>query len=157
MPYKNIDDRRRNARERAARKRAVLKSNPVTWLAYRNKQNEYARSARKNNPTLYRAFGKKHGPITRARLVELVLSHYGKQCFCCGETNKKFLTIDHINNDGAKQRRELTGKNSSAGWNFYHWLKTNDFPSGYRTACYNCNCGRWRNGGICPHQISALQ
>jgi hypothetical protein len=33
------------------------------------------------------------------------------------------------------------------------WLKRNNFPSGYRVLCMNCNHGRKRNGGICPHEL----
>jgi hypothetical protein len=32
---------------------------------------------------------------------DLVFAHYGEQCACCGESERLFLTIDHINNDGA--------------------------------------------------------
>jgi hypothetical protein len=28
----------------------------------------------------------------------------------------------------------------------------NNFPRGYRILCYNCNCGRALNNGICPHK-----
>jgi len=34
------------------------------------------------------------------------LAMYGNQCACCGETEKKFLTLDHINNDGTKSEKE---------------------------------------------------
>ena len=38
-----------------------------------------------------------------------VLSHYSPslKCQCCGENHYEFLTIDHINGDGAKHRREI--------------------------------------------------
>jgi hypothetical protein len=28
------------------------------------------------------------------------------------------------------------------------------FPAGFQVLCLNCNHGRFRNGGICPHQRS---
>ncbi len=28
----------------------------------------------------------------------------------------------------------------------------NNFPPGFRVLCYNCNCGRNHNKGICPHK-----
>lgn len=77
---------------------------------------------------------------------ELIVQHYGAKCACCGETERQFLTIDHINNDGAKQRREL-----GPAHKFYCWIIKNNFPSTLRILCFNCNCGRAINGGVCPH------
>lgn len=78
---------------------------------------------------------------------DIVLGHYGRECACCGEQNELFLTIDHINNDGAKMRKE-----HGVSLTLYRWLIKNGFPEGFRTLCYNCNCGRARNGGVCPHE-----
>jgi hypothetical protein len=83
-------------------------------------------------------------------LKTAVLKYYGNSCcFCCGETNPFFLSIDHINNDGAHERRKL--KSNRSGVNFYRWLVMKNFPSGYQVACHNCNLGRHMNGGVCPH------
>ncbi len=76
-----------------------------------------------------------------------VIEHYGGRCACCGETNIKYLTIDHINGDGAEHRRKI---NSKAGSKFYKWLKDNNYPEGFRVLCFNCNCGK-KNYSICPH------
>ncbi|WP_428323676.1 hypothetical protein [Nitrosopumilus sp.] len=79
----------------------------------------------------------------------LVFNHYtnGKnQCQCCGENEFLFLSIDHIDNNGAEHRREI-GK----GYSIYFWLVENDFPEGFQVYCMNCNWGKARNGGICPH------
>jgi hypothetical protein len=76
-----------------------------------------------------------------------VFNHYGGYvCECCGESIKKFLTIDHINNDGKEHRKELGSRI------IYKWLKQNGFPEGFQVLCFNCNCGRQLNGGICPHK-----
>lgn len=88
---------------------------------------------------------------TRARnrrIKEEVLRHYGGRCHCCKESTLMFLTIDHINNDGNKHRKEI----NRTGHGFLKWLRTNDYPGGYRVLCFNCNCGRSANGGICPHK-----
>lgn len=68
-------------------------------------------------------------------------------CNCCGETTTEFLTIDHINNDGAQHRRQLNGKS------MYTWLEKNDYPPGFQVLCMNCNWGK-RTHGICPHQLT---
>jgi hypothetical protein len=69
-------------------------------------------------------------------------------CACCGESNTKFLSIDHINNDGASHRRSLGLKNGSG---LYKWLKKEKYPSGFQILCFNCNLGKQINGGMCPH------
>ena len=69
----------------------------------------------------------------------------GPVCACCGETENKFLTIDHVNGGGNKHRDEIRT-------NIIDWLYRNGFPPGFQILCYNCNIGRERNGGICPHK-----
>ncbi len=65
-----------------------------------------------------------------------VLLHYSQttipQCVWCGERDIDVLCIDHINNDGAIQRKQ-TGKSA------YKWLRKIGFPDGYQTLCANCN------------------
>jgi len=82
-----------------------------------------------------------------------VLSHYSNgamKCQCCGEQNILFLTLDHINNDGAKERKSLGWRGN--GIAFYRLLKKLGFPDGYQVLCMNCNFAKMRTGGICPHK-----
>ena len=73
---------------------------------------------------------------------------YGGACVCCGETTPQFLTLDHPDGGGKEYRRE--NKNGKLAL----WAKKNGYPSSLRLLCWNCNCGRELNGGICPHQQS---
>ena len=87
----------------------------------------------------------------RARIADLrheVLLKIGRICVCCSESNPVFLTVDHIQNDGRRHRAAFSG-NTVALYNSI--LKATDARERFRTLCYNCNCGRHRNGGICPH------
>mgnify|MGYP000712282206 CR=1 FL=1 len=77
-----------------------------------------------------------------------VFSHFGGKCSCCGETEVLFLSIDHVNNDGNVRRQEK----GNSYRRLYSWLIKNNFPAGYQLLCTNCNHGKHRNGGICPHQ-----
>jgi hypothetical protein len=78
---------------------------------------------------------------------QIVIDAYGGKCECCGETTFEFLTIDHINNDGAEHRRRIGGK----GTKIYKYLIEHDFPKdGYRLLCFNCNISRGFYG-YCPH------
>lgn len=89
----------------------------------------------------------------REKARQVIREHYGRICECCGEANDKFLTIDHINNDGSKQRKSFSSEQ-----NFYHHvaqrIKAGNAPTDLRLLCFNCNSGRQLNGGICPHQES---
>lgn len=74
-----------------------------------------------------------------------ILAAYGNKCVCCGEAREEFLTIDHINGDGADERRRITIP-------LYAWIKKQNFPKDkYRLLCWNCNCSIGRYG-YCPHQ-----
>lgn len=90
-----------------------------------------------------------------ATVREQVFAAYGGyQCACCGETERLFLSIDHVANDGGEMRRN--GTHGTSGTAFYQWLKKNNFPDGFQVLCLNCNIGKHRNGGICPHKSSKV-
>jgi hypothetical protein len=81
-----------------------------------------------------------------------VFSHYGSKCACCGEARLEFLSIDHIDGNGAEHRRMI----GSGGRNFYYWLRDNGYPEGYRAMCHNCNFAL-DHYGYCPHNNGLTQ
>jgi hypothetical protein len=81
-------------------------------------------------------------------LREECLKAYGGVCACCGEDHLQFLTIDHIDNDGAAHRKALK---LHTGAQTYGWLKSNNWPEGFQVLCYNCNCAKGAYGQ-CPHE-----
>jgi hypothetical protein len=88
----------------------------------------------------------------RRRIKLEVLRYYGGACACCGEAEIAFLSIDHINGGGSDHRRQITGSRR-AGDSMYRWLRRNGYPQGdYQVLCFNCNQGRFVNGGRCPHE-----
>ncbi len=85
----------------------------------------------------------------RTRWRIKVINHYSKGlnvCSCCGESDVRFLTIDHING-GGRQDKDFNGGN-----NRYRKLISKGYPDGFQVLCFNCNCARAINGGICPHK-----
>lgn len=88
--------------------------------------------------------------ICRAQVFE---AYGGYKCNCCGETEPMFLSIDHIDNNGAEERR--SGLYSGSGYGFYRWLRKSGFPPGYQVLCMNCQVGKHKNGGVCPHHSSS--
>jgi hypothetical protein len=71
---------------------------------------------------------------------------YGGKCACCGEDDIRFLSLDHVNNDGSEHRKTLRDNQILAN------AVANYQPDKYQILCYNCNCGRSSNGGVCPHK-----
>ncbi len=87
----------------------------------------------------------------RNKLKQMAYDRYGGAiCACCGEIEPAFLSIDHINNDGYTHRQ-----NGLGGFSIYDWLKKHNFPDGFQILCMNCNMGKARNNGVCPHKTSA--
>jgi hypothetical protein len=79
------------------------------------------------------------------RLKLEIIAGYGGKCECCGDTNWQFLTVDHINGDGARHRKTERQRN------FYIRLRSEGFPRGeYRLLCMNCNFS-YGMYGSCPH------
>lgn len=66
------------------------------------------------------------------------LTRYGKngQPQCCWEgcevVDIDMLTLDHINNDGCKDRQSRRG-----GHNLYCALRVENYPDGFQTLCAN--------------------
>lgn len=61
----------------------------------------------------------------KKRYIEIkncVIKAYGGQCVCCGTTVKKYLQLDHINNDGEDHRKKL-GNNKYRSGIMYIWAK----------------------------------
>lgn len=85
---------------------------------------------------------------TKWGLFNKILDHYGRRCNCpgCLETNVKFLTIDHVNNNGSEHRKSITGQTLG----IYRDIINRGFPDDFQIMCHNCNWGKARYGK-CPH------
>jgi hypothetical protein len=94
----------------------------------------------------------------RASNKSLVIEAYGAACACCGESEPAFLTIDHVNNDGARHR-EVIGhgvRRIGSGSVMHAWLVENNFPEGFQLLCANCNMAKAALGQ-CPHRVRVAQ
>lgn len=107
MPYKNPEDRR-------TQQRRWVKLNPEKVKAQRDR---YRNKIRDKTIGYY--------------------SHYEYRCARCGFSDRRTLSIDHINSNGAKERRTLSQWNQG-GYNFYNHLIKGNYPSGYQVLCMNC-------------------
>jgi hypothetical protein len=83
----------------------------------------------------------------KTRRRKSVLKAYGGKCVCCGESQWQFLSLDHVNNDGAEHRKEV-GQSQ-----IYIWAERNNYPPVLQILCFNCNMAKGFYGE-CPHEIS---
>jgi hypothetical protein len=116
---------------------------------WRKKNNEYYKQYRKEhykkNSDKIHLYDKKRNPLRHLKLkTEIMEAYGGPACMWCGDEDIISLTIDHINNDGARHRREIKSKT------IYKWLKKNNFPAGFQVLCCNCNHCKQYNHGILP-------
>lgn len=81
----------------------------------------------------------------RLKYKNQILDHYGRECACCKLTGDVFLAIDHVNNNGAKHRKE---KGQYGAWKN---IVEQGFPDDYQILCHNCNMAK-HILGQCPHQ-----
>lgn len=112
----------------------------------RKYRREWYRRYRKTNPEHCRevACSKRkrlrlHDKDERIALKIAVLSHYSggdhARCVRCGFDDLRALTLDHITDNGATERR----RRHVTGINLLRWLRRRGFPPGYQTLCANCN------------------
>lgn len=105
------------------------------------------RYQRDNRERLY-AYNAKWQRERNAKLRAEMLAAYGGACNCCGEAEPLFLDLDHIHNDGAAHRKALGN-----GTQVLLAIQAEGWPvDRFQILCCNCNQGKARNGGVCPHQ-----
>lgn len=130
------------------------KKNPDKIKQYNTKQYNINKEREKETRKIYYATHieeiKTKKRAKRELLKDIIFKYYGDKCVCCGEKNRKFLTIDHVNNDGYIHRKN-GGDYGSTGKMLSNIIK-NGFPKSFQLLCYNCNMGRSHNNGICPHK-----
>lgn len=112
-----------------------------------------ARPGRTRCRTCKQAIVRKSLAKARKRDRDAVLAAYGGVCACCGEHRDVFLSIDHVDGNGAAHRRELAGgkRRAGTGNTIYRWLCKQGFPAGFQILCFNCNFAKHRLGE-CPHE-----
>jgi hypothetical protein len=93
------------------------------------------------------------GPSMKARAVYMrsaqrrAVELLGSQCVGCWENEPEFLALDHINNDGHREKKNKSGSRNA---NDYYFSVLREFKSGdesriaavkarFQVLCHNCN------------------
>lgn len=123
-----------------ARSRRYYAANPAKYASIQREKNK--------NPAV-RKWRRDWARIYYQKTRTEMLAAYGCVCSCCGETETKFLTLEHLRQDGAAHRRRL-----GSPANVMFWLKNNGWPKdGFTLKCWNCNTASYFHGG-CPHETT---
>lgn len=88
------------------------------------KKRSRSRSLGENNPGYWKEY--------TTKLKKLIYEILGDKCVKCGFDDKRALQMDHINNDGYKER--WAGTNDAN-----RYLKVLKDPSRFQILCANCN------------------
>lgn len=150
MPYKNPQKRKEYQRKyqekwREENRDKVRKYQREYYWRNRDKIRKRKNKQNQNNEQSYFVRARRY----HRQRIEILKRYGGKhpKCNWCGEERYECLQIDHINDDGAQERKERDG-----GENFYYWLTKQPYqPDKYQVLCANCNHIKRIRGNI-PQQ-----
>jgi hypothetical protein len=120
---------RKKNREQINIRHKIFQDKPENKTKYKKLQQIYAQ---KNKDKI-----RQKNTIYNHALKMTIMKHYSQSeipyCKMCNEIRHEFLSIDHMNNDGAEHRKTI-----SSGKQMYHWLRAKNYPEGYQVLCLNC-------------------
>lgn len=128
---------------------------------HRDKRREYERRYWEKHPEKHLAKQRRWTQKARVKLSAKqllrsralraeMLAAYGGRCTCCGESEPRFLTLEHTRHDGRQHRATRGGSDG-----IYRDLKQRGWPKdGYTLLCWNCNMAT-AYGQSCPHKERA--
>ncbi len=117
-----------------------------------NRRKQITKRAEDKNPERTRQLKKYNFYRWKDLVVRQVMERYSNgppKCACCGESERDFLSIDHVDGHGNEHRRRTFGRHQG-GWQLYAWLIRQGFPAGFQVLCFNCNMSKAKHGR-CAH------
>jgi len=135
----------RNRRTIASHCKECMRRKSKLWHdAHRHTAEYKARSKEYSKQRVLDGSGNKWAKERYQKFKDIVFSHYGNVCSCCGESTVEFLTIEHTLHNGKQHR--ATKKSG-----IYRDIVNKGFPSDLTLFCANCNFAT-RYGNACPHK-----
>jgi hypothetical protein len=136
-------------RWREANPERVQQAQQERYQANRDALLEENRRYRQANREKLAADASARHKATKREHSDAVLDHYGRECACCGGTER--LEIDHMDGSGAAHRAEI----GSGSTTLHRWLVENGFPAGFQTLCHRCNSSKGRGQQCKVHRHAA--
>ena len=183
MPYKNVEDKRRQSRkwvrkwrkenpEKAREKsredsRKFREKSPEKIKQMNKDYAEYQRKWRGKNPSNVKKWSSDFEKRSqrKSKVTALVRKYLGGRCVCCGEATSEFLCVDHIQNNRSKIIKSGV---KHGNYHYYTEIKR-AFESGkvtevrkvrkkYQLLCYNCNNSKRVSADRkCAHQRNGVK
>lgn len=134
-----------------------MRSQKPEAITYRKQyMKTYMEKYRKEHSEKYRKLAKDWYSKNSERVLrqkkewrEKAIVALGGICVCCGENDALFLTIDHVNNDGAEHRRLVNR-------GYYRHIALGQLDYEMQILCSNCNSAKqWY--GECPHKYRNIE
>ena len=124
----------------------------IYYRAHREESIQTTRRSQQRNREQYLGLKREYEAAKIKKVIPLVIGHYSSgtfTCSCCGEKERDFLTIDHVNGNGNETSKMLGMPRG--GSELYRWLVRKGFPPGYDVLCANCNASKGKHGA-CVHK-----
>lgn len=156
-PLSQFAQRKRNKSGFAAHCLECERARCREWGRLNKKRiKQYCRRKRNLQPSEFFERERQRHRARYRKLREEFLSALGNTCYCCNLNDPRFLTIDHVENDGQEERKPNGKTVNSFTLLKRMYERFSQEPHRYRAACYNCNCARqYTPGKLCPHQCAA--
>ena len=107
-----------------------------SYRKWYEKNKEHARKTKRDNMRRYREDNpekyREQSRRAKRKIREKIFVVYGKQCVRCGFEDIRALTLDHILNNGAIERKELGERG------VYRRAVEKHRPEEYQILCMNC-------------------
>lgn len=168
MAVKRIPKRWKHIEDDIGHKLSSTQRNGLNWAMYMTTLEGRVKHRTKNrlyklaNPEKDTLYHKKRNQKNKYQVLLAYSKGKEPSCSCCGLNNLDFLTLDHIDGSGAKDRKDSIRKRE--GRNIYgklltEYKKTGLYPSGYKTMCMNCNWVKHLRGtcDIKYHTVSTVE
>lgn len=130
----------------------VLDTNPRSGCLYYycSKHREARKLDKKKQYAKFKDKYIEYGKRNWLKLKTEFLDLYGGCCNCCGESNYKLLTLDHIHGGGTQHRKKIRLRQ------IYKEAIDDYQPDKYQVLCYNCNFCVGMHGS-CLHKDPSLK
>ena len=141
---RNAEYRKKNKEHIAARSAIYRAENKERIAAYQSEHREMYRERKNERQHRWREKNQARFKVERKHLRSQFFEKYGRICACCGETDERCLTIDHVRNNGGEERKKMSGPAI-----LKKAINNVDFTQ-YQILCWNCQIRKLYNGGVCP-------
>lgn len=113
-----------------------MKSKAEYHRAYYQKNKDRLRKTKRRNMRKYRAANpekyNEQSRMAKKRLKDTVFEKYGNICSACGFSDIRALTLDHVLNNGAEERKSIGERG------VYRRSLDDQYTEEYQILCMNC-------------------